>query len=155
AALLTILASLVSGQTPVPVPTGQTRNFGNSLEQYKNRNKKDPEKKSGQPADEETIRVRTDLVINDVLVTDQNGRIISGLTKDDFSVREDDAPPPIEIFSAGENASLPRAVVLILDFGAVQIPFYDNSIEAAKRLVDKLNPKDKMAIVTNDVKLQL
>jgi hypothetical protein len=33
------------------------------------------------------------------------------------------------------------------------LPYLDNSVKAAKLLVDKLGPKDMMAIVTDDVEL--
>ena len=48
---------------------------------------------------------------------------------------------------------MPRSIVLIIDYSASQLPFIRTSIESAKQLVDKLNPKDRMAIVTDDVRL--
>jgi hypothetical protein len=43
--------------------------------------------------------------------------------------------------------------VLIIDYSGSQLPYIRTSIESARMLVDKLNPKDRMAIVTDDVKL--
>jgi VWFA-related protein len=42
---------------------------------------------------------------------------------------------------------------LIIDYSGSQLPYIKTSIEAAKFLVDKLNPRDRMAIVTDDVEL--
>src|SRR5437879_6902870 len=57
------------------------------------------------------------------------------------------------MFSLGDNATVPRSIVLIIDYSASQFPFIDTSIAAAKTLVDKIAPIDRMAIVTDDVEL--
>lgn len=51
--------------------------------------------------------------------------------------------------------NVPRTIVLIIDYSGSQLPFIKNSVAAAKVLVDKLGPKDLMAIVTDDVELLL
>jgi VWFA-related protein len=167
AVLFLALASVSFGQTPTVSPTPlqstspetkRTRNFGSSLEKYeKKKQKKDSQTtpKSNEPIDDETIQIKTDLVVSDVLVTDQKSNVIVNLKKDDFVVTEDGVPQTIEIFSAGESATIPRSIVLIIDNTIPQVPYLKNSINAAKILVDKLNPKDKMAIVSNYLKLQL
>jgi VWFA-related protein len=43
--------------------------------------------------------------------------------------------------------------VLIIDYSGSQLPYIQNSVAAAKTLVDKLGPQDRMAIVTDDVSL--
>ncbi|MGI8470454.1 MAG: VWA domain-containing protein [Pyrinomonadaceae bacterium] len=160
--LLLIFASLSLGQTPSASPSPvqsvspekpRTKTFGSSLKKYKNNGQRyfQANRKSNEPNDDETIQIKTDLVVSDVLVTDQNGNIITGLKKDDFIVMENGVPQTIEMFSSGENASIPRSIVLVIDYGGYQFPYH--SIEAAKLLVDKLSPQDKMAIITDDVKL--
>jgi VWFA-related protein len=144
------------GQTPIQMPSPEkTKTFGSSLEKYQNSEKKESNsnRRSNESEAEEVIQVKTDLVVNDFLVTDQKGNIITGLTREDFIVREDGAPQTIEMFSFGENASAPRSIVLILDTGITQLPYHKNSIQAAKVLIDKLGPSDKMAIVSDDLKL--
>lgn len=153
------------GQKPSAVPTpekNRIKTFGSSLDKYKNKkqkNKKSGEsqekQKSAEPDNDEVIQIETDLVVNDVLVTDQKSNVIVNLKKDDFIVTEDGAPQTIEVFSPGESATIPRSIVLIIDSTMPQAPYVKNSIAAAKILVDKLNPNDKMAIVTNYLKLQL
>src|SRR6266513_2214 len=158
------LASLCFAQTPSasPKPTppaspekARAKTFGYSLKKYKPKERRDfqDRPKSNKPDDVETIQVTTDLVVNDVLVTDHNGKLVTELDKDDFVVTEDGAPQKIEVFSSGERLSVPRSMVLIIDCNFLQAPYLKNSIQAAKMLVDRLAPQDKMAIVTVDVKL--
>src|SRR5437867_5385254 len=45
-----------------------------------------------------TLRVRTQLVVQTVSVTDKDGRPIESLTKDDFILTEDGAPQTISVF---------------------------------------------------------
>jgi len=168
AVLFLAFASVSFGQKPSASPTSspssspekdRTKNFGSSLKKYeKKKQKKDSQtqqKSNESPDDDETIQIKTDLVVSDVLVTDQKSKVITNLKKDDFIVTEDAVPQTIEIFSPGESATIPRSIILIVDYTVPQAPYLKNSINAAKILVDKLNPKDKMAIVTNYLKLQL
>jgi VWFA-related protein len=53
----------------------------------------------------------------------------------------------------GDSKDVPRSIVLIVDYSGSQLPYIQTSIDAAKMLVDKLNPKDRMAVVTDDVNL--
>ncbi len=163
--LFLAFASVCVGQTPSAFPTPtqsplpenpKVKNFGSSLKTYENNERRNFQiKQKSDVPDDETIRVKTELVINDVLVTNQDGKIITDLKKDDFVVTENSVPQTIEVFSLGENATVPRSIVLIIDFYAIQAPYLKTSIQAAKLVVDKLNPQDKMAIVTTDVKLRM
>jgi VWFA-related protein len=160
--LFSAFVSLSPGQTQSSSPTPatspeKTKIFGSSLEKYEKKEQRDfqNKQKSDEFDDSETIRINTDLVVNDVLVTDQNGKIITDLKKDDFIVTENAVAQKIEVFSLGENPTVQRSIVLIINCSVFQTPYLENSIEAAKVLVDKLAPQDKMAIVTNDVKLRV
>lgn len=106
-------------------------------------------------ADDDVVRIETNLVLSDVLVSDQQGSPVMGLKQSDFLVAEDNKQQEIGMFSTGDDASIPRSIVLIIDYSGSQLPYIETSVEAAKVLVDKLNPKDKMAIVTDDVELVL
>jgi VWFA-related protein len=48
----------------------------------------------------QTFRSAVNLIVLQVTVTDSDGRFVTGLSRDDFSVYEDDAERPIEQFSA-------------------------------------------------------
>ena len=133
------------------------KDFGSSMKKLK----WDPEKKqavmseqgSRDGMDDDVIRIETSLVTSDVLVTDRQGRPIRNLSANDFEVGEDGAPQQVGHFVLGNNTSLPRSIVLIIDYSRSQFPYIADSIEAAKGFVDKLGPYDRMAIVTDDVEL--
>lgn len=103
--------------------------------------------------DVDVVRVETDLVVCPVLVLDAQGKIVRGLTIEDFIVKEDGKPQKLDTFSLGDSRDVPRSIVLVIDYSVSQAPYIKTSIESAKLLVDKLNPKDHMAIVTDDVHL--
>ncbi len=103
---------------------------------------------------EDVIRVETDLVVSDVVVVDKGGKAVKGLNRSDFLVEEDGQRQEIEVFSSGyEESSIPRSIVLIIDYSGSQLPYIQTSIDAAKTLVEMLNPSDRIAIVTDDVEL--
>jgi VWFA-related protein len=135
--------------TKNPLPAPRLRNFGSSLGTYQNQSA------ALTPAsqDDDVVRVETNLVVSPVLVLDDHGRNVKGLTAEDFVVKEDDKLQKIDTFSLGDNEDVPRSIVLIVDYSNSQFPYLRTSIESAKTLVDKLNRKDRMAIVTDDVKL--
>jgi VWFA-related protein len=135
------------------------KNFGSSLKQIKwdaNKNaaietRTKNEKRTNR--DEDVVRVDTNLVVTDLLVLDKQGRPVQALTRDDFVVTEDGKPQQVGSFSLGDSATVPRSIVLIFDYSCGQTPYLEATIGAAKSLVDKLGPRDRMAIVTDDVEL--
>jgi VWFA-related protein len=136
--------------------------FGSSLERLKWDPKKEAavetteQKKKGAPKpkqSEETIRIETTLAVFDVLVVNKQGRYVNGLGKADFVVAEDGKPQEVDSFTRGDDATRARSIVLIIDYSGSQLPYIQTSVEAAKMLVDKLGPKDRLAIVTDDVEL--
>lgn len=142
--------------------TEKTSPFGSSLKRPEVETKGEVKEKisrqsieDNSPQPEEIIRVNTSLVSLDVLVTDASGsRYITGLTRDDFTVLEDNQPQSVESLTVGDDAlRFPRSIVLIFDRSQSQFPYLDSSIEAAKALVNQLASSDEMAIVTDDVEL--
>jgi VWFA-related protein len=57
------------------------------------------------------------------------------------------------MFSLGANSNVARTIVLIIDYSASQMPVLETSIAAAKTMIDKLGPLDRMAIVNDDVEM--
>jgi len=137
--------------TGPPVLTPKLKKFGSSLGSLGS--EANGLAGAGSADDEDVVRVVTDLVVCPVLVLDPQGKIVNGLTREDFLVKEDDRAQEVASVSLGDNKDLPRSIVLIIDYSGSQLPYIKTSIESARMLVDKLNPKDRMAIVTDDVKL--
>jgi VWFA-related protein len=135
------------------------KNFGSSLDRLKwdpNLNQAveiNPDKRKATAGSDDIVTVDTNLVICSVTVLDQRGKTIPNLNKEDFIVTENGQPQEVEHFSLGNSLDVPRTIVLVIDYSGSQSPFIKDSVEAAKVLVDKLGPKDLMAIVTDDVKL--
>ncbi len=143
-------------------------NFGSSLlpttetkKKKKKKNEKEVESKSAavlapvvEASEGEVIHVDTTLVVSDVLVLDKNGKVVEGLTQNDFRILEDDNRQEISIFAKGQESALfPRSIVLVIDHSGSQFPYLKDSIEAAKTLVDSLPTNDRLAIVTDDVEV--
>jgi VWFA-related protein len=135
------------------------KKFGWSLKKAKKESENDskPKKnnKKNNNDEDELIKINTDLILNDLLVLNEKGEAVLGLKESDFVIIEDDKPQKIEVFSspAAEKPIYPRHFVFIIDHSNSNVGHIENSINAAKLFVDKLNPQDKMAIVTDDVKL--
>jgi len=139
------------------------KDFGSSLKRIKwdakqnaaVETKRKDEKGNGEKGDSDidVVRVETALVAGDFLVLDERGLPVKGLTRDDFVVKEDGKAHQVGSFSLGDDVAIPRSIVLIIDYSGSQAPFIETSVEAAKVLVDKLGPQDRMAIVTDDVEL--
>lgn len=155
--LIALATGSLAGQTPNPSPADKTKTFGSSLEKYnKKKDKKstDPSVEAKLTPPDGEIRIETDLVINDVLVTNSKGDIIQGLAKENFVVFEDGVPQKIEMFSFGTRTKVPRSIIFIVDHLGLQQPYLNQSIVAAKTLVNLIGPVDRMAIITSDEKLR-
>lgn len=142
-----------------PPKRKKIKDFGSSLKRLKWNPDKNAAVEVNAPGTEldegDVIRIDTSLVNCELLVLDQRGNFVPGLTAEDFSISEDGAPQTVGHFLKGDNVSVPRTIVLIIDYSGSQLPYLRNSVNAAKILVDKLGPKDMMAIVTDDVELIL
>ena len=98
-------------------------------------------------SDDEVLTVETNLVTLPVRVLDRQGRFVSGLTKEDFSVHEDRAPQKIEYFS---NEQSPFTVALVLDMSYSSKFKIDEIQQAALTFVTELRPEDKVMVVSFD-----
>jgi len=156
--LLLILSLLTPSFAQSPQKRKKIKDFGSSLKRLK----WDPQKNAAvvlpstddvANSEDDVIRIDTSLVSCELLVQDQRGNNVAGLTANDFSIIEDDTPQTVGHFFTGDNVNIPRTIVLIFDYSGSQLPYLKNSVSAAKVLVDKLGPNDVMAIVTDDVEL--
>ena len=141
-----------------PPPRKKVKDFGSSLPRLKWNPQKGAaemrsKKQNASSGGEDVIRIETSLVSSDLLILDSRGNSVSGLTADDFLISENGVPQTVGHFFNGDNVDVPRTIVLIIDYSGSQMAYLYNSIKAAKVLVDKLGPRDLMAIVTDDVDL--
>jgi VWFA-related protein len=157
---LSVALSAVALAQDIPREKPKLKDFGSSLKRLKWDEKqkaaidtKRPTDKTIGPPAEDVVRVETSLVVSDVLILDQHGRTVQGLTTKDFVLTEDGKPQKVSTVSLGDDATVPRSIVLIIDYSCSQLPFLTASIEAAKTLVAGLGPLDRMAIVTDDIEL--
>src|SRR5258706_14089496 len=84
------------------------KEFGSSLKQLKWDKatqtvveKSNGEKRREGALAEDVIRIKTELMVCDVMVLDKQGQVVAGLTRDDFVVTEDDQPQQVTHFSLG------------------------------------------------------
>ena len=135
------------------------KEFGSTVKKLK----WDPEKKQAteqnptptrkSDPDVDVITIDTTLVSSDLLVLDRQGHVVKGLVASDFVITEDGAQQQVGHFLLGSNTSVPRSIVLIIDYSGSQFPYIQNSVDAAKVLIDKLGPHDSMALITDDIEM--
>ena len=97
-------------------------------------------------AQETTFHVDVKLVNIFVNVTDRNGAIVGGLTRDDFAVFEDGRPQQIAIFE--RQSEVPLNLTLAIDTsGSVQKDMSEEEAAAKKFARDILRPQDQMSVL--------
>jgi Ca-activated chloride channel family protein len=98
---------------------------------------------AGQHSDAPRYPVDVQAVALDVLVTDQEGRFVSGLRPDDFRVLEQGVPQELSLFSPGRT---PVTIVVLLDSSASVRSDMLSIQKAANRFIKKLAPGDRARI---------
>jgi VWFA-related protein len=114
---------------------------------------RDKQDRQGKKEEMGTIRLDTDLVSVDVIVTDRDGNRSSALLKaTDFTVYEDGARQEISAFSATD---VPFNLVLLLDTSGSTRDEVGLMRRAARRFLDELRPQDRIAIVQFNKQVEL
>jgi len=100
---------------------------------------------------DDVIRTETSLIQLNVGVVDKQGRAITSLTQNDFTVYEDGVKQSIQHF---EPVNAPFSLVLMLDMSGSTINFRQQLKLASQRFLDALAPEDRVAVVqfNKDVK---
>ncbi|MGA2217017.1 MAG: VWA domain-containing protein, partial [Terracidiphilus sp.] len=97
-------------------------------------------------AQEMTLHVDVKLVNVFVNVTDRNGAIVGGLTRDDFAVTEDGRPQQISVFE--RQSELPLNVTLAIDTSGSVHKDMAEEADAAKRFAHALlRTQDQMSVL--------
>jgi len=98
------------------------------------------------PQEEQGFTIRSDvrLVLLDVSVKDLNGAFVSGLTKDNFTVFENNARQPITVFA---REDLPVTVGVLVDESQSMRPKRADVLFAAATLIAEGNPQDETFVL--------
>jgi Ca-activated chloride channel homolog len=93
---------------------------------------------------EDPIMVDSSLVRLNVGVADKQGRPITNLTRQNFTLYEDGVKQDITRF---EPSAAPFSVVMILDMSGSTLGFRQVIQQSAFRFIDALSPQDRVAVV--------
>ncbi|MET0625092.1 MAG: VWA domain-containing protein [Pyrinomonadaceae bacterium] len=96
------------------------------------------------PDDEEVVRVRTDLVVVPVYVTDGRGRRVSGLTRQDFQVRDNGRPVETAHFAAGAERV---ALLFLLDASGSTREIVTQQSETALALFSRFGERSRVSVI--------
>jgi Ca-activated chloride channel family protein len=91
-----------------------------------------------------TIRVETPLVPVTCSVTDAGGAALTGLSRENFRIFDNNVEQPITYFDASTQ---PATIALIIDASPSVLPQSDEMKTAARALVDGLTPADQVAVI--------
>jgi len=98
------------------------------------------------PAQDITLHMNVRLVNLSVTVTDQNGAIVSGLSKEDFAIAEDGRPQKIAVFE--RLSELPLNLTLAIDTSGSVRKDMSMEADAARRFARVLlRPQDQMSLL--------
>jgi VWFA-related protein len=102
------------------------------------------------PAPQTSISVESNLVNVDVVVTDQDGDVLTGLTKNNFRISDDGQPQQITNFTPSEA---PITIVILMEFSRLYGGFFAyKAREWSYSLLNALTAKDWVALKTFSMK---
>ena len=103
-----------------------------------------------------TLKASTHVVVLDVVVTDKAGHPVAGLTKDDFTLREDGKPQSIRSFeavTAGQplSASTPHTILLVDEMNTefTDMAFVRYSVNKLLTRSSRLSEPTALYVLTN------
>jgi VWFA-related protein len=95
----------------------------------------------------DVIKIDSNLVSVPVIVSDRNGRYISGLAAERFKLYDNSTPQKIAFF---DNTEEPLNIALLLDTSRSTQGVIDDIRKAAKNFLKELRPQDRALIVSFD-----
>jgi Ca-activated chloride channel family protein len=100
---------------------------------------------------DDVVRTDVSLVQLNVGVVDPQGRAITSLARNDFTIYEDGVKQPILHF---EPTNAPFSLVMLMDMSGSTINFRPQLKQAAWRFLDALAPEDRVAIIQFNAKIK-
>jgi VWFA-related protein len=105
-----------------------------------------PQKQAPGSAPQSSISVESNLVNVDVVVTNQDGDVLSGLTKDNFRITDNGQPQQITNFAPSEA---PLTMVILMEYsGRFGGYFAFKTRQYSFSILNSLTPKDWVALKT-------
>jgi VWFA-related protein len=101
---------------------------------------------------QEAVKLKATLVNVPVIVSDREGRYLSGLRADDFTLYNDHVKQPIAVFEATEE---PLNVALLLDTSLSTRNVLGEIKDAAMSFIKRLRPQDRAMIGSFDYDVHL
>lgn len=101
-------------------------------------------------ATEYSLSVEAPLVVVDVLVTDEDGNVLTGLRKENFRILDNGQPQTISDF---DSTNAPITIVILMEYSGMAYDYF--AYKAAywgTEFLDHLEPDDWVALVTYDLK---
>jgi Ca-activated chloride channel family protein len=126
-------------QPPVPAPAEQAPAAA-------------PAQDPAQAADQPIFRAGVEVVSLNVTVTERDGKFVTGLAKESFSVFEDGVKQDIIFFS---GTALPTALGLLIDTSASMNDKMAITQQAAIGFVDRMHAEDVLTIVDFDSRAEI
>lgn len=97
-----------------------------------------------------SIAVETTLVNLDVLITDEDGRILSGLKRGNFRLADNGREQPITNFAP---VTAPITIVILMEYSGIAYDYFAYKAAAwGSDFLNHLEPEDYVALVTYDMK---
>jgi VWFA-related protein len=101
-------------------------------------------------APQSVISVETTLVNVDVLVTDEDGRVLGGLKRENFRIIDNGREQAITNFSP---VNAPITIVMLMEYSGFAYDYFAYKAAAwGSDFLDHLEPEDYVALVTYDIK---
>jgi VWFA-related protein len=92
----------------------------------------------------DVLKIDATLVRLNVGVVDKQGRSITNLSRNDFTIYEDDVKQDISRFAP---TTAPFSLVILLDTSGSTRSFRQQMAQAAMRFTDALSPEDRVAVI--------
>ncbi|SPE29850.1 conserved exported hypothetical protein [Candidatus Sulfotelmatomonas gaucii] len=96
-----------------------------------------------------SYKIDATLVNVDVLVTDEDGRVLNGLKRGNFRVLDNGSPQKVLDF---EPTTAPITIVMLMEYSATSYGYFaGKAADWGTSFLDRLEPRDWIALVTFDL----